>query len=251
MNKSRKSFRVLLMMVLFCCLSCGKQQVKELEIKNEVSSKIKDIDFPKDLLFDKGRLYKVENPNPNTKINSGYYHSIFDIFNNRMSAKKDNVYKVFASSDTKRGIYYTHQFDLDITSQCNDCSPYLDCGYFDGRYAVLSQEDGYRRIILDIDADIVFLVDYNEEEEGNIRNIVYLDKDLNPIFFINQDDRKLSFFEIDARKKKEIIFTEFEARNTNSLNYTDIIKIHKLFSEKKFKTLSSINDDDLPNYFFP
>ena len=58
------------------------------------------------------------------------------------------------------------QFGIDNTSQCNGCNPYLDCGYFDGRYAVLTQEDGYGRII--VDADIAFLVDYNEEEKGKL-----------------------------------------------------------------------------------
>ena len=254
MNKSRKSFRVLLMMVLFCCLSCGKQQVKELEIKNEASSKIKNIDFPKDLLFGKGHLYNVENPYKNKKINSGYYHSIFDIFNNRMSTKKNDVYKAFTSSDSKIGIYYTHQFDLDNAGQCNDCNPFLDCYYFDGRYAVLTQEDAYKRIILDIDSDICFLVDYDEEQNGNIRNVIYLDEDLNPTFFINQDDEKLSFFEISDRKKRRIILAEFETKKNlklESLNYSDVIKIHKLFSEKKFKIISSIYDDNLPYYFFP
>ena len=253
MNKSRKSFKILLMLVLLCCLSCGKQQVKELEIKNDVNSKIKDINFPKDLLFEKGRLYNLEKPKQKTKVISGHYYHITDIFNNGKYVDNPNEltkYKVFYNLSNGNVTIYD-EFQYQLNGDCSDCNPLFDCFYFDGRYAVLTQEDGYRRIILDKDAEITFLVDYNEEEKGSIRNVIYLDKDLNPTFFINQNDEKLSFFEINDRKKKEIIFAEFEAKNKNNLNYTDIIKIHKLFSEKNFKTLSSINNDDLPNYFFP
>ena len=191
---------------------------------------IMDINFPKDVLFEKGYLHTLDKkPNQKQIIKSGYYINIIDIFNNEKhytKSEKSTNYKVFFDkNDYHIAIYDVFQNELN--DSCDDCLPLFDCYYFDGRYAILTQEDAYKRLILDLKTQLNIEISYNTSSNHNIKEIIYLNNKLEPILSIKVKNKKLKLIKFNINKEVEVQVDSYitNKQTIENLSYKELINI--------------------------
>lgn len=230
--KKIKSILILICFV-FSCKENKKQDkgVNALEIKN--------MDFPRDFIYP-NKFYSINDSMPKIrKVPSGNYNLIWDIFNSKENASLEQVkakYVVnYQINENRIRIYDAYQFE--INGHCNECLPQFDCYYFDGRYALLTQENEYERIVLDLKMKVIMQVDYEEINKHNIEKITFFTDDFLPFFRIKKINNRLLFFSLKNEKEKSIFFKDDQFQNINKfddLNYSQVLLLLKLYSQNNF-----------------
>lgn len=223
--------------VLICSVfSCKKIKNKDDE---ETVFEVANMNFPRDLTYP-NKFYSINDSMPKIKkVYSGNYKLLWDVFNCKENASLELTkakYVVNYQIDKNRiRIYNAHQFKSN--ENCNDCLPQFDCYYFDGRYALLTEENEYERIVIDLKMKIIMNVNYEETNKNNIEKITFLTNDILPFFIIKRINNHLSFFSIKAKEEKSIFFKDDLFKNMNrfeDLNYSQILLLLKLYSNNKF-----------------
>ena len=169
------------------------------------------------------------------QVYSGNYKSIWDIFNLKEDvsldlAKAKYVVK-YQNYENRIRIYDAYQFE--INGSCNDCLPQFDCYYFDGRYALLTEEKEFERIIIDLKNKVIMHVAYEESNKGNIEKITFLTDDFLPFFRIKRINNQLFFYSMETEKERSVFFKDKQFQNINKfddLNYSQILLLLKIHS---------------------
>jgi|GEM_PF-2194083 len=237
MNKLRKSYTIVNVIFLLLITSCHEKYSNKIVKDKKDTVNIKNINFPLDVLFGKGHLYNLDKPEQKIAVNSGYYNTIPDIFKNGKhfsKSEKLTKYKVFYDeNDGDIGIYDKYLYDLS-GDYCGDCLPLFSCYYFDGRYAVLTEENKYQRIIIDAKEELIFLINYTDKAPNQIKDLVFLNNDLNPYLWVKQNQNNIEYFQIENSNAAELPYLKNE-KSIQKLSYNDILSINRQLMNKDFK----------------
>lgn len=229
--------KIILTLTLVSCFFSCKENKKQDNGVNKLE--IKNINFPRDLI-NPNKFYAINDSMPKIKrVYSGNYNLIWDIFYSKENASVEQTkakYVVNYQIDENRiRIYDAYLFE--INGNCKECLPEFDCYYFDGRYALLTQENEYERIVLDLKMKVIMQVEYEKINKDNIERITFLTNDFSPFFRIKKINNRLLFFSLKTGGEKSIFFKDDQFQNNNNfddLNYSQVLLLLKLYSQNKF-----------------